>query len=522
MNIKFAFFLMLFVFCTGSAFYADDKKTSEKTEQVEEETGFGLQARIFTQVKKPNTNFAQNFSGMSKYKLTPGDIFLLTIKAGIRSDGRIANSTEYYIQLREDYTLNIPAIGKIHAKNRTIPWLQNYIDRRIRNIYPVQYVNFILKSPAQFNVFVYGGVLLPGNVMGSPILRVTDAISFTGGFRPGATYRQIELHRDGKIIKLDISKYYTKADFESNPELQPGDKIYVPKAEILAKISGKVLYPGMYELVPEETLQTLINLAGGTTPDASISKINIARSDEKGRYKTISIPFEEASSFPMKLGDKVMIGSTLENNAVITVAGAFYGKPFQSDKPIKTPQIPIQITIPFTEGMTLLSIMDALGGPTKYALAEESYIEKKSSDIVKVNALELWETRDSSLDLIIEPGDSIIVPMMKVQVFVGGEVNKPGAFPYNKSLTVSDYIRIAGGLTIDASGRKWYFIDEEGKKERVRAHTPVKPGSVIYIKGNALTESDRKMQKAFLITTWITTIARVTTSVWDLVDRARR
>jgi len=53
-------------------------------------------------------------------------------------------------------------------------------------------------------------------------------------------------------------------------------------------------------------------------------------------------------------------------------------------------------------------------------------------------------TRPES-DILLEAGDTIYVPKRPSTVTVTGEVLNNGAFAYKPGLTVSDYIRLAGG-----------------------------------------------------------------------------
>ena len=238
-----------------------------------EVTGFGLQSEIFRNVRNVNTDFTKNFSSMSGYNLTPGDVFSLTVTTGVRSDGSVSNAQEYVIQLQKDFTMNVPFIGVLDVTGKSLPELKTLIDRRIRNIVPAQYINFVLSSPAQFNVFIYGGVNLPGYIVANPLLTVIDAIGIAQGFKPSGSYRKVQLIRteqDGTetVTELDVSRFYRDADFNSKPSLHPEDRIYIPAADIVAVISGKIGFPGAYELINGESLKDLIQLSGGSFPEA--------------------------------------------------------------------------------------------------------------------------------------------------------------------------------------------------------------------------------------------------------------
>lgn len=466
----------------------NDTQDTTTAETAQENPGFGLQANIFRQVRNLNTDFTKNFSIMSEYTLTPGDVFTLTVSTGIRSDGSISNSQEYTMQLQDNFNLNIPFLGNINVKDMTLPGLQDYILRRIKNLMPVQYVNFRLTSPAQFNIFIYGGVNAPGYIVANPLMGVIEAIAVAGGFKPGASYRTIQLIReeDGGEVResVDISRFYAYADFDANPGLQPGDKIYVPQAEVVANITGEVKYSGYYELQPEETLKTLINLAGGMTPDAETSSVDVVSLDERGVRHTVNVSREEFDTYDIQNGDVVTVRSIAENVEMITIEGAIFGSRYIGDSPVKVPTQPVRIDIPYYPGITVLDVLDLTGGPTPFLNEKEtSYVEKaETGERKNINIKDLWKSRDKRLNLPLDPGDLVYVAMKKLQVFVTGEVTDPGSYNYQNGMKVSDYILRAGGIKEETGNPdELYFVDEVGNRTRVGPREPVESGSHIYV-----------------------------------------
>jgi polysaccharide biosynthesis/export protein len=53
---------------------------------------------------------------------------------------------------------------------------------------------------------------------------------------------------------------------------------------------------------------------------------------------------------------------------------------------------------------------------------------------------------DTAADIVLEDGDTLIVPRTQAAFFVLGEVNRPGTFPLDKATTVLDAVSIAGGF----------------------------------------------------------------------------
>ncbi len=507
-----------------SSVYAQDSNGGAPVEV----TGFGLQSEIFRNVRNVNTDFTKNFSIMSGYRLTPGDVFSLTVTTGIRSDGSISNAQDYVIQLQDDFTMNVPFIGVLNVRGKSLPELHALIDRRIRNIVPAQYINFVLSSPAQFNVFVYGGVNLPGYIVANPLLTVIDAIGIAKGFKPSGSYRKVQLIRtelDGTetVTELDVSRFYRDADFDSNPSLNPKDKIYVPAADIVAVISGKISFPGVYELIEGESLEDLVRLSGGSVPDALTSRIEVVRIEKNGNRTVHTVDLKDAGGFMMQNGDRVSLRSTSENSDMITVEGAVFGSRLSGETAISVPPNPVRMDLPYYSGISVLSALDTVGGPTPYAILPESYVERaETGEKVEIDIGKLWETRSQDLNRELFPGDRVFIPMENLKVFITGNVADPGAFTFRSGTTVWDYILLAGGIVEEIGDPKGlYLLDSKGNKTKVSSTTEVYPGAHIYVSKKLLYAANQTLQYALITTSMVTTVWVVVKIINEIVASVR-
>jgi len=66
------------------------------------------------------------------------------------------------------------------------------------------------------------------------------------------------------------------------------------------------------------------------------------------------------------------------------------------------------------------------------------------------------------LDMLLEPGDSIVVPKRPSTVVVMGEVLRPGALRYEASNSVDDYLDKAGGSTGQADNSRIIVVLPDG------------------------------------------------------------
>ena len=69
-------------------------------------------------------------------------------------------------------------------------------------------------------------------------------------------------------------------------------------------------------------------------------------------------------------------------------------------------------------------------------------------------------------------------------IYVTGQVNRPGAYPYSIGLTVEKAVTLAGGLTRIASERGVYLLPEDApasQRRRVHFDEPVLPGDTLLV-----------------------------------------
>lgn len=86
-------------------------------------------------------------------------------------------------------------------------------------------------------------------------------------------------------------------------------------------------------------------------------------------------------------------------------------------------------------------------------------------------------------DYLVQPRVSVSVVSYR-DVYVYGEVARPGGYAWEPGLTVRKVITLAGGLRERASGRKWFLVPEGGTEDdrrRVDEDVPVNPGDTLTI-----------------------------------------
>jgi polysaccharide biosynthesis/export protein len=121
--------------------------------------------------------------------------------------------------------------------------------------------------------------------------------------------------------------------------------------------------------------------------------------------------------------------------------------------------------IQLTQELTVLQALSAVGGPTPTADLEGAFLMRGQTRI-PVNMLAVMQRGDTSQNVRLQPGDTVVVPTADA-VFVQGEVKTPGPVKFTKGMTVVQAIASAGGFTPLASGRRVSVVRGDAAKKEV-------------------------------------------------------
>lgn len=502
----------------------------------DEQADFGLRERILKALTVPkwDTIPSSYISAMESYKPTPGDIYQLTISSFDNGDASVKTVP---FQLDTDYCFDLPVIGLFSVKGMDLFTLQKTVTHRLKTVLPVATVDFRLLTPALFDVFIYGKVPSPGKQIMNSTFHLVDSIAMVGGLTPTGSYRKVKVTgADGTERYFDISKYYTNADFSVNPNINPNDVIQILQADILVYASNALLYPGTYELIEGETIDAVIQQSGGFAGDENFIKASVLR---KSGSTTETILVEAESFSEFKLQDKDIINFIPESlqydpviiDGAINIGSAPVSSQIADRAGLNEANLSgvtaslgtNRLYIPYKKGLTILGALDMAGGPTTVAKMEQAFILKKGS-LEKTplpNLKELWQTRNAELDVILEPGDKVIIPFEEVFVYVAGEVNDPKAIPYISSFALLDYVKLAGGFTLNANYKKYYLLDLEGKRIEVPKDYAVSPGDIIYIERNFAQLSNQAFKDVLIYTSFASSLVATASSIMSLAINIR-
>jgi polysaccharide export outer membrane protein len=211
-------------------------------------------------------------------------------------------------------------------------------------------------------------------------------------------------------------------------------KILKPQAIPKVTVVGAVGKPGPIDLDTGLRLRKAIELAGGVTADADKAKIRLTHADASSRIVDLDAlaSTQDATKDPVLLdGDSIDV--PLISKLHVTVTGAV-AKPG---------------AVEFEQGARVQKAIDLAGGALPTGDAAAVTVTHKDQSQIVVNLSDPAALKDGKINLVLQDGDSIDVPLRfkggTVTIF--GPVVNPGTYELKENWTVQDLILAAGKTT---------------------------------------------------------------------------
>ena len=201
------------------------------------------------------------------YRLGPGDEVIIDIWGTNQATIRQTISPEGYI--------NIADIGLVNLNGMTVKEADSYMRRKLGQIYAVDgedassEIKLTLGNIRTIQVNILGEVHYPGTYALSSFSNMLHALYRAGGVSELGTLREVKLYRNGKVKKAaDLYDFIINGQVPDDITLEEGDLIIINPYKTIVGIDGGVKRPMSYELRDGETVQHLVDYAGGFSGDA--------------------------------------------------------------------------------------------------------------------------------------------------------------------------------------------------------------------------------------------------------------
>ena len=376
------------------------------------------------------------------YRLGPGDEVIIDIWGTNQATIRRTISPEGYI--------NISDIGLVNLNGMTVKEADSYMRRKLGQIYSVDGENasseikLTLGGIRTIQVNVMGEVSAPGTYSLSSFSNLLHGLYRAGGVNEIGTMREIQLFRNGKLkATADLYEFILNGKTPEDVLLEEGDLMIVSTYKNLVNIDGQVKRPMYYEMKPGETLEDIIEFAGGFAGDAYKENINVLRKNGV-EYQVFTVDSKDYGSFALMDGDAVTVGAMIDRyENRLEIKGAVY-RPgvYELCDQIKT----------------VSELISKAGGLKGDAFTNRALLHREREDftleVVPVDIKSILEGK--SEDIVLRRNDILYVASIHELDDIGtitieGEVARPGTFVFEENTTLEDIILQAGGLLESAS-----------------------------------------------------------------------
>lgn len=418
---------------------AEEAKPQEKatapTENIIANQVFGR--NIFTNSNlsfEPNTNMATP----ENYRLGSGDEIIIDIWG--------ASEDIIRKEISPDGTINVPGLGIISLNGMNIADAKEYLKSELSRIYADEdnKIQVTLGKTRSIKINVMGEVMVPGTYTLSAFASVFHALYSAGGVTDLGSLRNIMVTRNGKTVaKVDVYEYILQGKTSDDINLQEGDVVIVPTYEAIVKVEGKVKRPMKYEMKADETVSALLKYAGFFAPNAYKNSVRVIR--QEGReYSVATVERDNFGMFKMMDGDVVSADSTINRfSNKLEIKGAVYRPGIYE----------------FCEEInTIGKLLKQADGLLGDAFTNRAVLYRQRDNLTsEVLPIDVKGIMDGTVqDVELRKNDVLYVPSIYDiknigNVYISGEVVKPGTYPYADNMTLEDIVITAGGLKDAAS-----------------------------------------------------------------------
>jgi len=401
---------------------------------------------------------ADQVSVPADYLTAPGDEVVITIW------GRI--NEEHRLEVDREGNINIPRIGPVAVGGMPFEAMQENVVNRIETIEGVR-ASVSMGSLRAITIFVVGEVARPGQYTVTALSNVTNALFTAGGVTKRGSLRNIQLRRGGRLAaSLDFYDFLLSGDNFSNIRLKAGDVLFVPVVKNMAAVAGNVRRSALYEFKGKTSLKDMVDLAGGFTPAAWISRIQVERFQENKYQLVLDVESSSADllpAFTVEDGDIIRVFQIVELDKNAVYLSGNVKRPGKYE---------------YKEGMRIRDIITGfedllpetyLGYAVVHRLEPPQYAER----IVSFSLANALESPDGNANLGLQPYDNIIIyhrdffePDRTVTIF--GAITNGGKYRLLDNMKIKDLVLQGGGLTDAASSDRGELYRRSFEQDSVR------------------------------------------------------
>jgi protein involved in polysaccharide export with SLBB domain len=380
------------------------------------------------------------------YVVGPGDGLAINLWGSV---SRRINST-----VDREGRVSLPEVGPVEVSGKSLADVQQNVQQVLRTQFRDESVDVSLARLRTIRVYEVGDVENPGAYDISSLSTPLNALFAAGGPTTRGSLRIVKHYRGNHLVEAvdlyDLLLHGVKANIQP---LENGDTVLVPPVGAQVTVEGMVRRPAIYELKEEKTLGSVLELAGGLLPMATLRHIEVQRlvAHDKQTMLSLDIPetddnaavTQKLESFEIQDGDRIRIYPIAPYNQDAVYLEGHVIRPgrysYRAD----------------------MRVTDLIGS-YKELLPEPA---TEYAEIIRLNAPDFHPSVESFdlADAFQNPAAAPVLHAMDtVRIFsrfdfenpptvsVWGEVRAPGTYQASGQIHLSDAVHLAGGLAPDA------------------------------------------------------------------------
>ena len=151
---------------------------------------------------------------------------------------------------------------------------------------------------------------------------------------------------------------------------------------------------------------------------------------------------------------------------------------------------------PVSSLATVINALASAGGPSRNGSLRGVKVTRGNQTVASVDLYDMLLSGDRNKDVQLQNGDTIFVPVIGPVVAVAGEVKRPAIYEMNGRTTISDVLKMAGGVAASGSLGRFQIERIENNSSRITLDFVPKAGTLeAELAGVEL--KDRDMVKVF-------------------------
>ena len=472
-----------------------------------------------------------------EYIVGPGDELYINIIS--------SNETfDHSLVISPTGQLLIPSVGMVDCNKLKLSQLVKEIKREIRSWSTNVRINVELINIREFRILVLGQFDNAGYFIVTPMTKVSDlfnqiktehnqkakeaikvnkesSFSETFGMRSRIAVddfynrklgleeepdndlshlskRNILIFRGKDTIKVDLEKFKVNGNQELNPYVQQEDVINIPYAKRFFTVHGGVQKPGKYEYKSGDKILDAVTIAGGFHPDAVLDSISLIRTNLPNDTRSIYFTQKQCELEFLEPEDHLMVPYSYNEDPheIVEIVGEIN---YPGTYPIKIGTTTISDIIRLAGGFlpsadsskiyinnkTIAKIPDRelerilLKDEINRSIEEKAYVKARIR--TEKGALETSLNTIKNNNYLVTSNDVIFIQKFFPYVEVIGSVKSPGRYPFSSANNVNDYIKLAGGVTKNASRKRFVIKSTTGQRLKGGRNLDLQYGDVVFI-----------------------------------------